>query len=79
MPDYTFDGEGMRIDGVTEGKPASKAGLAKGDVVVQLGEEVIKDMTTYMKALSKFKKGDSTIVKIKRNKESARNENHFLN
>jgi len=70
MPDYTFDGEGMRIDGVTEGKPASKAGLAKGDVVVQLGEEVIKDMTTYMKALSKFKKGESTIVKIKRNKES---------
>jgi Zn-dependent M28 family amino/carboxypeptidase len=70
MPDYTFDGEGMRIDGVTEGKPASKAGLAKGDVVVQLGEEVIKDMTTYMKALSKFKKGDSTVVKIKRNKES---------
>jgi hypothetical protein len=27
-------------------------------------------MKTYMKALSKFKKGDSTVVKIKRNKES---------
>jgi len=69
MPDYTFDGEGMRIDGVTEGKPAAKAGLIKGDIVVQLGAEVIKDMTGYMKALSKFKKGDTTTVKVKRNKE----------
>jgi hypothetical protein len=69
MPDYTYDGDGMRIDGVTEGKPAAKAGLIKGDVVLQLGDETIKDMTSYMKALSKFKKGDSTTVKVKRSKE----------
>lgn len=39
MPDYSFEGKGLRIDGVTDGKPASKAGLTKGDVVIELGNE----------------------------------------
>ncbi|MCB0474721.1 MAG: DUF4910 domain-containing protein, partial [Flavobacteriaceae bacterium] len=30
VPDYLFDGKGMRIDGVSEDKPAQKAGLQKG-------------------------------------------------
>jgi aminopeptidase YwaD len=69
IPDYAFEGEGMRIDGVSEGRPASKAGLLKGDVVVQLGEHKITDMTTYMKALGKFSKGETTKVKVQRGKE----------
>jgi hypothetical protein len=69
MPDYTFEGEGMRIDGVTDGKPAAKAGIQKGDVVVQLGNEPTRDVQTYMKVLSKFKKGDTTKVKVKRGTE----------
>jgi len=69
MPDYTFDGEGMRIDGVTDGKPASKAGLTVGDVVIQLGAIKVTDMMSYMKALSQFKKGESTKVKVKRGSE----------
>jgi hypothetical protein len=69
VPDYAFDGEGMRIDGVTDGKPASKAGLLKGDVVIQLGENKVTDMMSYMKALGKFSKGDKTKVKVKRDKE----------
>lgn len=69
VPDYAFEGEGMRIDGVTDGKPASKAGLLKGDVVIQLGEIKVTEMMSYMKALGKFKKGDTTKVKVKRDKE----------
>jgi len=69
VPDYMYDGKGMRIDGVSEDKPAQKAGMQKGDVVIQLGEHEIKDMMGYMKALSKFKKGDTTKTKILRNKE----------
>ncbi len=68
VPDYGFEGEGMRIDGVTDGKPASKAGLEAGDVVVQLGEIKVLDMMTYMKALAKFSKGETTKVKILRGK-----------
>ncbi|MEY4595119.1 MAG: hypothetical protein RIQ47_1529 [Bacteroidota bacterium] len=66
VPDYTYDGEGMRIDGVTDGKPASKAGLQPGDVVVQIGEHRVLDMMSYMKALGKFNRGDAVKIKIRR-------------
>ena len=66
VPDYLYDGKGMRVDGVSEGKPAQAAGLQKGDIVVQLGDSTINDMMGYMRALSVFKKGDSTQVVIER-------------
>ncbi len=69
IPDYAFEGEGMRIDGVSDGRPASKAGLLKGDIVIQLGENKITDMMTYMKALGKFSKGETTKVKVMRGKD----------
>ncbi|TAH42423.1 MAG: M28 family peptidase [Bacteroidetes bacterium] len=67
VPDYAFEGEGMRIDGVTDDRPAAKAGLEPGDVVIQLGEHKVLDMMSYMKALSKFSKGETTKVKVIRN------------
>ena len=66
VPDYMFDGKGMRIDGVSEERPAQKAGLQKGDIVIKLGGIEITDMMSYMKALSKFEKGNSTTVKFER-------------
>ncbi|MEZ4771747.1 MAG: M28 family peptidase [Bacteroidia bacterium] len=62
MPDYTFDGEGLKIDGVSEGKPAQKAGIQAGDIVLKLGEYPIRDMQSYMQALSIFKRGEKTSV-----------------
>lgn len=70
MPDYSFEGKGVSVDGLTDGKPASKAGIKRGDIIIQLGEIKTDDMQTYMKALSKFNKGESTKVKVLRaNKE----------
>jgi len=69
VPDYLFDGEGMRIDGVSEGKPAQKAGLQKGDIVKKLDTTSITDMMSYMKALSAFEAGQKTKVIIDRKGE----------
>lgn len=69
IPDYLFEGEGMRIDGISEDKPAQKAGLRKGDVVVKMGDSVVVDMMSYMRALSVFDKGNSTTVLVDRNGE----------
>lgn len=66
IPDYLFSGKGMRIDGVSEEKPARKAGLQKGDVVLQLGDSTVVDMMSYMRALSAFEPGDSTTVIVDR-------------
>jgi hypothetical protein len=66
IPDYLFDGKGMRIDGVTDDRPAHKAGIKKGDVVVKMGSIKIVDMMSYMKGLSQFEKGNTTTVKVLR-------------
>ena len=70
MPDYTFSGTGVRVDGVSENRPAQKAGLKVGDVILQLGAHNVTSVETYMQALNNFKKGDMTKVKFKRGAES---------
>jgi hypothetical protein len=66
MPDYAFQGPGMRIDGVIGNRPADKAGMQDGDVVIQLGEVEVRDLQTYMEALSQFNAGDKTKVVFER-------------
>jgi len=70
MPDYTFAGPGVRADGVSDGKPAQKAGLKAGDIILQLGDSNISSLENYMQALGKFKKGEKTKVKFKRGAET---------
>jgi Zn-dependent M28 family amino/carboxypeptidase len=69
MPDYTFSGNGVHVDGVSAGRPAEKAGIKTGDVLFQLGDHKFNDVQTYMDALNKFNKGDATKVKLMRGKE----------
>jgi len=77
VPDYLYDGEGMRVDGVTEDKPAIKAGLKKGDIIVKLGDSTITDMMSYMRALSVFEAGNTTKVTFKREGKEATAEIKF--
>lgn len=77
MPDYMFEGEGMRIDGVGADKPAAAAGLQKGDIVTQLGDVKVVDMMSYMKALGQFKKGDTTKVEYIREGKTQMTEIKF--
>ena len=69
MPDYTFTGNGVHVDGVSAGKAAEKAGIKTGDVLFQLGDHKFGDVQTYMDALNKFNKGDATKVKLMRGKQ----------
>ncbi len=69
MPDYTYTGVGVLVDGVSDNKPAQKAGIKVGDVLVQLGEYKFNDVQSYMGALNKFDKGQTANVKVKRGKE----------
>ena len=67
MPDYAFEGPGMKIDGIIPDRPAQAAGLQEGDVVLQIGDMSVADMQGYMKALSAFEKGDEVTVTFLRN------------
>jgi Zn-dependent M28 family amino/carboxypeptidase len=77
MPDYTYSGAGVKVDGVSDNRPAKKAGIEVGDVITQLGEHKVSSVETYMQALSKFKKGDKTTVKFKRGNEEKESDIQF--
>lgn len=72
MPDYTYSGTGLRVDGIISGKVAEHAGMVAGDVITGIGEYKVTDINNYMKALSKFKKGDSTTVQFMRGDQTKR-------
>lgn len=69
LPDYGYTGTGLKIEGVSAGKLGEKIGLTAGDILIQLGEYKIVDVNSYMQTLSKFKKGDTTVLIIKRNEK----------
>jgi len=77
MPDYLYDGMGMLIADVSEDKPAIKAGILKGDIVVQMGDSTVTDMMSYMRALSVFSAGDQTTVVVERDGEQVAYEVEF--
>ncbi|MEM7101781.1 MAG: M28 family peptidase [Bacteroidota bacterium] len=69
MPSYSYQGEGMKIDGVSDGNPAQKGGLEAGDIILGIGKFEVKDIYGYMDALGGHKKGQSVPVKVKRGEE----------
>jgi S1-C subfamily serine protease len=70
MPDYSFEGPGLKIDGVSAGKPAEKAGIQRGDIVLQVGDDAIGGMGDYMMVLGRHNPGDVVDVKVKRGEEN---------
>ncbi|MEO5975866.1 MAG: M20/M25/M40 family metallo-hydrolase [Chryseolinea sp.] len=66
MPSYSGDVDGLKVDGVSDNKPAQKAGIISGDIILKIGEMEIHDIQNYMDALNKFEKGQTVPVKIKR-------------
>ncbi|MDZ7755231.1 M20/M25/M40 family metallo-hydrolase [Rhodohalobacter sp.] len=69
LPDYTYSGEGFRIEGVRDGGAAAEAGLQGGDVILQMGEIEITDIYGYMEALGEFTSGEEIVVKVRRSGE----------
>ena len=70
MPDYTEHPDGLHVDGVTENRPAQKAGIMEGDVITKIGATTIKDVYNYMDSLAKINPGEEVEVVFTRNGES---------
>jgi len=66
MPDFSYTGKGVRIADAGTDSPAAKAGLQKGDIIIQLGETKIASLRDYANALKNYKSGDEAIIKYLR-------------
>ena len=77
MPDYVYQGEGMRIDAVVPGRPGEAGGIKDGDIIIKIGDVEVKDIYGYMEGLSKFKQGEKAIVVVKRGDKEVKTEVTF--
>jgi Peptidase family M28/PDZ domain/PA domain len=62
IPDYATDVKGLLLSGVIGGGPAEQAGLAKGDVIVEIAGQTIANIYDYTYALEVLKIGQPTKV-----------------
>lgn len=67
MPDFSGTAkEGLRADAVMKGRPAERAGMKKGDVIVAIEGKPVKNIYDYMGRLNTFKKGQRISVDVLR-------------
>ena len=68
MPAEYNDDEarGVPVGGVSPNGPAAKAGIKEGDWIVEIAGEPVKNMTTYMSAMGKHKRGEPLEIVVKR-------------
>ena len=62
IPDMSESPGGVRLSGVTPGSPAAQAGLQGGDILVQLGDQTIKNLYDMTDALRAHKPGEAVVV-----------------
>jgi hypothetical protein len=66
-PDYAAEGiEGVKLEGVSDGSPAEKAGLKGGDIVIKFGGKKVGTLNDYMESMSRYKPGDVVEVVVRR-------------
>ena len=68
-PDYGDDKEGVLLSGVSDGDPASKAGLKAGDRIVEIAGQPVKSLEGYMAVMHGQKPGSTIDVTVMREKE----------
>lgn len=66
MPSYGYQGPGLKVDTVIEGKPAALSGMHDGDVITVMNGEAIEDIYSYMEVLSELSPGDLLEVTVTR-------------
>ena len=66
IPDFSEEGQGVKLSGVTGGSPAEKAGLQAGDTIVKFGDKELKNLYDYTYALQGRKPGEKVNVVVKR-------------
>ena len=69
VPDYAAEAKGLLLGGVVGGGPAERAGLQKGDVIVEIAGQSITNIYDYTYALELLKIGEPAKVVYTRNGE----------
>jgi hypothetical protein len=67
IPDFSYQGDGYRLEGVVPGSPAEKAGLGKMDIIVAIGDTPIKGIRDISKVLKSSEPAQTINIRYLRN------------
>ncbi len=74
VPDFTYQGDGVRITGVTPGTPAAAAGLTRGDILIEVAGKKLHGLSDLSVALQGASAGQRVEVAYKRGTDITRVE-----
>ena len=66
MPDFGYEGEGVRVEQVMPGSAAESAGILAGDVIVAFDGQPVADLRSYSGLLKAHAPGDEVTVMVLR-------------
>lgn len=69
MPSYEEGETGVKVDGLSPGGAAEKAGLKDGDIILEVNGKPVTNVTTYMSVMNTQKPGVEIEIVIKRKGE----------
>lgn len=72
IPDFSSEGVGYAISGVSPKSPAAKAGLKGGDRIIQFGDSKVSNLSDFDLALRNFSAGDEVDVTVARDGEKVK-------
>lgn len=62
VPDFAFAGPGVKASGLVPGSPAEQAGMAAGDVLVEMAGKPLASLSTYSDVLKTLAPGQSVPI-----------------
>jgi aminopeptidase YwaD len=69
IPDFGYEGPGLRLAGVSPDTPAERAGLKEGDIILKWGDFDVEDLESLTEAFRQSKPGVGVKVKVRRGNE----------
>ncbi len=66
VPDFGYEGEGVRLEGIVAGSPAEKAGMKRGDLITALNGKTVKELRDLSDILKGLGAGDKVEVLLLR-------------
>ncbi|MBK9089851.1 MAG: M20/M25/M40 family metallo-hydrolase [Holophagales bacterium] len=66
MPDFSFEGPGVKVEGVVPGSPAEKAGVKAGDVVLKLDGQGVANLRDFSEKLKGMTPGQAVKATLRR-------------
>lgn len=69
IPDTSFEGKGVLVDNVVKDGPADKAGMKKGDVIIEMGGKAVANLATYSTIRATLKANVAIEVRVLRDQK----------